>query len=138
MVIKFIDRLVKILERVGVIEDSYSFRYEGRGVSLNQYYSQQHWTQRARIKKEYAKKAESFIDPVLDSDVLLNEFMMIIRYNSKHDPDNVSGFEKVVMDRLKERGNIIDDSKKYYKLFCIIPDDSLKHNEFIFNLIKIK
>ena len=136
--IKFIVRLLEILKRVGIVQETYNFTHFGRGVSLNQYYSQQHWTQRARIKKEYSALAEVFISKELDDSILINEFMMIIFYNSKHDPDNVSGFEKVVMDRLKERGNIIDDSKKYYKLFCVIPDESLSHNQFVFKLIKLK
>lgn len=134
--IKFIKRILSFLKKTGTIKDIYSFRYIGRGVSLNQYYSQQHWTQRARIKKEYAKIAEEFISPVLERGELIERFAMVIFYNSKHDPDNVSGFEKVVMDGLKERGNIIDDSKKYYRLFAVIPNDELQHNEFIFQLIK--
>lgn len=116
--------------------ETYTVEYNGKGVSLNQYYSQGHWSQRHGIKKKYKPEFEELIEEV--GIPKMTEFGLVIYYNSRHDPDNVIGFEKIFMDCLKEMELIPDDSKHYYKFCAVIPDLDLPNNTFLFNLQKIK
>lgn len=109
--------------------------YKGKGVSINQFYSQGHWTTRNNIKKEYKPIFEKMIE---EKEVpKMNEFALLIRYNSRHDPDNVTGMEKIFVDSLKSMNVIEDDSKKFYKFYGVYPDLTLEPNTFIFNIFKI-
>lgn len=116
-------------------KEQISIVYEGKGVSINDFYSQGHWTKRNKIKKEYKPIFSKLINssgiPEMDS------FAIIIEYNSRHDPDNVTGIEKLFVDTLKDEGRIIDDSKKYYKFYGVTPNLELKSNTFIFNIYNL-
>lgn len=130
-------RFVKLFTKFNWIKDSYTLRYKGKGVSLNNFYSAGHWSKRHSLKKKFTPIFKDIFDKKLKGE-FLNEFALVIFYNSRHDPDNVTGLEKLFMDSLRSFGYVTDDSKKYYKLFCVIPDESLETNEFNFLLIKLK
>lgn len=117
--------------------------YTGRGVSLNKFYSQGHWSTRSNIKNIYRKIFIKLLDE--NKDIRwIDKYFLSIYYNSAHDPDNVIGMEKVFTDSLKQEkdrsGNIIyegyikDDSKKYCRGVVILPDESLPRNTFKFVL----
>lgn len=135
MIVTLIKRVLKLLKPFITV---HAFKYVGKGVSLNDYYSQGHWSSRNSIKNKYSKVAKTIIEESgLKEGEVVDKFAMIIFYNSRHDPDNVAGFEKIVTDELKTRGNIQDDSRHYYKLFAVIPDMSLPMNTFNFSFINI-
>jgi hypothetical protein len=117
--------------------------YSGRGVSLNKFYSQGHWSTRSNIKNTYRKVFTELLDN--NKDIRwVDKYFLAIYYNSAHDPDNVIGMEKVFTDTLKQEkdkaGNIIykgyiqDDSKKYCRGVSIFPDEQLPKNTFKFVL----
>lgn len=117
-------------------EECFNVLYEGQGVSLNKFYSQGHWSVRNNIKNKY----KPIITLLLKEAKVpkMDEFGLVIEYNSRHDPDNVTGMEKLFVDSMKENGLIIDDHKKYYKFYCVTPNLELANNTFIFKIYKIK
>ena len=87
----------------------YTITYKGKGVSLNAFYSQGHWHKRNAIKNEYGAIFRSLLQeakvPKLD------KFNMVIRYNSRHDLDNIVGMSKILVDTMKkkkdDKGNVL-------------------------------
>ena len=147
----FDDIYEEFLEELKDNYKSFTIRYEGKGISLNDFYSQQHWSVRDKIVKKYKPMFRDLLTKELGSLELgqaerLDEFVLILEFWSRHDTDNIVGLEKVFMDALKQNdrkgkeqdGWVIDDHKKYYKFFGIKPNDSFKNNEFVFHLIKLK
>lgn len=116
--------------------------YKGKALSLNDFYSQGHWSKRSSVKNKYKAIFTALIE---DSPLAwMDKFYLIITYNSRHDPDNVVGMEKIFVDTLKQDtrdgdiikdGYIIDDNKNFFKGLCIFPDDTLDRNTFRFILI---
>lgn len=131
---KFIVRLLKIFSRLGFIGKIVSFKYEGEGLSLNKFYSQGHWRTRQNIKKEYKEIFDKVIEPAIGK-VFLDNFYILIFYNSRHDCDNVIGMEKVFTDCLKDK-IIAGDSRVNYKGLMIFFDLTLPKNTFEFILIE--
>lgn len=143
---KFILRILNLSKRIGLILDTYSITYQGKGVSVNDYYSAKGWWHRNKIKKEYS---EIFDNLIRKSKIQwMDEYCLIIFYNSNHDPDNVVGLSKIFVDEIKQqtdkqgdiikKGFIKDDSPKYCKFFAVVPDKKLTKNTFEFRLLKIK
>lgn len=143
---KTIERIINLFLRFGILKSVVKVRYEGQGVSLNDFYSGKHWYMRKRIKDKYGK----IFNELTDSSEIewMNEFMIVAFYNSRHDVDNVIGLEKILLDSIKQgkdnsgeiirQGYCIDDSRKYYKGVCIFYDEDLPLNAFEFLIIKIK
>ena len=130
---KVIRRLIELFARLGIIGGHTKLVYTGELFSLNQLYSSGHWRTRSNLKKKYREIFGSLIKEY--NPVKKNKFSLIIFYNSRHDPDNITGMEKMFTDVLKTEGVIIDDSKKYYKLYCVVPDSSLPKDTLNFYLI---
>ena len=135
---------IKQAQELGILNDVVEITYTGKGVSLNDFYSQGHWSKRSQIKKKYRK----IFDVLLEESKLqwLDKFYLLITYNSRHDPDNVIGMGKVFVDALKQESNkagdiiregyIREDDKRYYRGVAVFPDESLPMNTFKFLLIE--
>ena len=109
--------------------------YTGKGVSLNQFYSQGHWSKRSRIKNQYKEIFEELLKG--GKIKWMDQFSLLILYNSRHDCDNIVGLSKIFIDTLK--GSYIqEDSKKFYRGISIFVDESLQLNTFEFYLIQVK
>lgn len=118
----------------GKIKSYKVLEYSGDLFSLNDLYSSGHWRTRSNLKKKYR---EIFSDLIDDCDVqnINGKFSLIIFYNSRHDPDNITGMEKMFTDVLNNKGVISNDSKSFYKMFCVVPDSTLPSNTLNFYLI---
>lgn len=117
--------------------------YTGKGVSLNDFYSQGHFSKRNEIKKKYA---EIFNKLILEEKVEpIEKYILTCYFNSRHDTSNVSGMVKIFEDTLAGVHNrrkgigfyeyprmIPDDSKKYCLGIEIYPDLELPLNTFKF------
>ena len=122
---------------------SWEIVYSGEGVSLNDFYSQGHFSKRMNIKNKYSA---IFRKLIVDAGVeRIDKYSLSCIYRSRHDPSNVSGMIKLFEDTLagnKSRGRVSykynplieDDSKLYCKKIEIIPDLSLPNNTFKFIL----
>jgi antitoxin component YwqK of YwqJK toxin-antitoxin module len=113
--------------------DSYTIRYEGAGISNNEFYAGKHWTVRAGIKKKYAKIFSWLIKGKAKK---YDTIGMVLFYNSRHDTDNVVSLQKLLIDSLKGK-YIKDDSTKYMKFTAQVFDPTLPHNTFEFVIIKL-
>ena len=116
--------------------------YTGKGLSLNDFYSSGHWHSRKQKVDKYKALMWNMITSKPEMR-FIDKFMLVIRYNSQHDVDNVVGMEKVFMDALKPHKDkedyenyIREDDKRYYKGMLIFPDVSLPHNTFVFALFE--
>jgi len=130
--IGLISRIIRLLIKLGVLKCAYKCVYTGKGVSLNEFYKQGHWSKRSRIKNQYRELFENMIDKAKIK--WMDQFSLVMFYNSRHDPDNVVGMEKVFMDTLKGK-YMEDDNKKFFRGFAIFPDESLPMNTFEFYLL---
>lgn len=124
--------------------ECYTINYKGPIYSNNDAQSKA-WQKKAGIVSKY----KTMFGWLLKEAKLpwFEEFALVIHYNSRHDPDNISSFAKIFTDAFKQvekkgeivqKGYVADDSKKYFKLLAIVPDDSLDTNSFKFQLIKLK
>lgn len=118
----------------------YEIDYKGKGISLNDFYSSSHWRTRHNIKTKFKPLFKGLIREVLEYKSI-KKFALVFEYNSRHDTDNVTGTEKLFVDALKEDksgdGWVIDDAKKYYKMYLVKPNEELEKNTFRFKLIDL-
>ena len=76
----------------------YKIKYTGKLISNNQFYSGLHWAVRNKIKNEYR---EVFSDLLLTNRVsAFEKFDLTMRYNSRHDCDNLIATVKLFVDTL--------------------------------------
>jgi hypothetical protein len=131
---EIIRRLIKLFGRLGIINGYTNLEYSGELFSLNDLYSSGHWRTRANLKKKYREIFSDLIQKYKMNPV--KTFSLVIFYNSRHDPDNITGMEKMFTDVLRSEEIITDDSKAYYKLYAVVPDLKLPKNTLNFYLIE--
>jgi hypothetical protein len=141
--IKWILKGIEFLQGIGILGKVVEIEYQGQGASLNDFYSQGHWSKRSQIKKKY----RAIFDVLLSESRAewMAQFYLVIFYNSRHDVDNVIGMEKVFVDALKrdvdKEGNVLregyvaDDDKRYFRGVAVFPNENLPKNTFQFLLI---
>jgi len=111
------------------------YKYQGQGVSTNDYYNSGGWWKRNKLKNDYKP---IIVDLIKDSLLgkKLDQFGLIIFFNSRHDTDNVIGFGKIFVDVLKDELDIlVEDNRHKYKLCACVPDLTLPMNTFEFIVI---
>ena len=107
--------------------------YSGKVFSLNDLYKQGHWSIRSKLKNEFK---EIFTDVMIKAKVKkMNNFYLILFFNTRHDTDNMVGMTKVFADTMKGV-YVKDDTKDYYKGLCIFPDPTLKHGNIEIILVE--
>ena len=123
---------LKFLLKLKIFDCIYPIVYSGKGVSLNQYYSGGHWSYRSKLKNKYK---EIFEELLSSYDIKpMEQFSLVVFFNSRHDTDNVTGLTKLFIDTLKGV-YIEDDNKKYFRFYGVVPDEKLPTNTFEFYLI---
>lgn len=100
----------------------YEIVYSGQGFSLNDFYSQGHWTQRNKIKNEFGYKFHNLIDKYNVEP--FNKYELEFVYNSRHDVTNTIGMIKVFEDTLTGGRNKKNGTNKYP---ILLQDDSPDH-----------
>ena len=121
--------------------------YKGQAFSLNDFYSQGHYSVRNNIKNKYGKIFRSLIDEA--GVPPMQQYKLSLKFNSRHDPSNMAAMIKVFEDcmvGMKKRKTgeytypplVPDDSKVYCKGIYIEPDLRFKTNTFKFTIHKIK
>lgn len=133
LVKKLVLRILLLLKRLNFIKNVYSVTYRGKIFSLNDLYRQGHWGVRKSLKNRYKS---DFLALLQEGEVkFCNKFYVAIFYNTRHDPDNVIGVAKVLVDSMKDI-YIPDDNKKFYKGIMIFPDETLDKNTVEFLIIE--
>lgn len=126
------DCVSDVFSRYRDVQNVFKVVYNGKGVSLNDYYSAGHWSKRSNLKNKYKKIFNDLFDTAeLEH---MNKYSIIIRYNSRHDVDNVTGLEKIFVDTLRETW-VREDNKKYYRGYMVFPDEKLPKNTFEFYIV---
>lgn len=138
-----IRRILRFLRNLKVLT-VYTVVYQGKGVSSNDFYEQKHWGTRLALKHKFEKIFQVHLLKVRLPKI--DQYAVVLFYNSRHDPDNCGGFLKIFLDTLKEKrlkgklikkGYVIDDSSKYCKGTMQIFDSTLPTNTFEFQIIEI-
>jgi len=112
----------------------YVAEYQGKVTSLNDTNGQS-WRKRADATNKFhgifkILMLEAKFKP-------LKKFRLDVRYNSRHDCDNIVFVAKVFVDTMK--GDYIkNDTKEFYRGISITPDEKLKYNTFIFKISELK
>lgn len=113
----------------------YTFTYSGKVVSNNKTYSGMHWTKRNALTELWHG---TFTRLMSDAGVQpMQRFALHLRFNSRHDVDNLSLLTKWAVDAMKGR-YIPDDTKKHYRGIHVEADETLPHNTFVFTLTEIR
>lgn len=98
--------------------------YTGKGVSLNDFYSQGHFYKRNELKKKYTAIfnkliQEAGVEPI-------DKYILTCYFNSRHDTSNVSGMIKMFEDTLAGVHNR-RAGYQVYEFQRLIPDDDKSH-----------
>jgi hypothetical protein len=97
--------------------------------SLNQYYAGKHWAIRKKQKDEYSKVCKEELEKY--DYFTCSSYEIHIRYNSRHDVDNIILVSKFLSDTLVSQGIVKDDGNKYYKRLNIKIDKDLPKDTFL-------
>lgn len=109
----------------------YSIFYDGPLVSNNKFYAGVHWKVRNNIKDKYRLVFTSLLNK---KDIEpFEKFSLKMRFNSRHDVDNVVATAKIFIDTLKGKW-VPDDTKKHFVALTVEHDASLKLNTTVFDI----
>ena len=111
----------------------WTFKLKGKIISLNEWYSNTHWTVRYKKKKAFHYTFTKLLECY--ESFYVEKYTIELLYNSRHDPSNTITVIKLFEDFLVDKGIIKSDSKKNCKKITIEPDLELEHNTFIIKLI---
>jgi hypothetical protein len=126
-------RILKLLKRLGYLKNIYEIVHKGQVFSLNDLYSQAHWSKRKKLKDNFSNL---FLSLMNEGNIkFMKQFYLIVFYNTRHDTDNIVGMAKVFVDTMKDNF-VSDDDKRHYKGLCIFPDSTLNNNTVEFLIIE--
>jgi hypothetical protein len=132
---KVVVRILRFLIKIGILGRSIGFKYQGESLSLNKFYSQGHWSERNKIKKEFAEKFNLLLTKAKGS--FFEKYYIVIFFNNRLDVDNIVGMEKVFTDCMKGV-YVHNDSKQYFKGLMIFYDPFLPKQTTEFIVIEAK
>ena len=113
----------------------YEIVYNGKMISLNDFYSGKHWSARHKAKIKYR---DIFDILLLEARIKkMKEYRIEMRYNSRLDADNCITALKFLNDSLKKK-YVPEDDPRYFKGFSIDIDKRLKLNTYVFDIIQLK
>lgn len=101
--------------------------------SLNAYFNGRHWGGKVKLKKEYTEYCEAELEKY--DPFFCESYEIHIKYNTRHDVDNVILISKFLSDTLVDKGMVKDDGNKYYKRLNIQVDKELPKNT---SFVKVK
>jgi hypothetical protein len=101
--------------------------------SLNAFFNGKHWGGKVKMKKEFTQYCEAELEKY--DPFFCESYEIHIRYNTRHDVDNVILISKFLSDTLVDKGMVQDDGNNYYKKLTIAIDKEIPKNT---SLVKIK
>jgi hypothetical protein len=111
-----------------------SVTYQGKILSLNDYAGGKHWGAKEKWKnptKDFLLKAM-----LIEGFTPVENFSVRVRFNSRHDIDNIIPLEKVFVDVLKGR-YVPEDDKRFYRSLTIEYDPALPKSTFVLSLVEV-
>lgn len=132
MIGSLVRRLLSLFFKLGIYTKHYKIPYTGDITSANKIWSSGHWKIRSNTKQKFEK---IFSILLLEAKLKkLSEFSLVTFYNSRHDVDNLSTLQKILVDSMKGV-YIEDDSSKCYKSTHTVFDSSLTKGTIEFHII---
>jgi hypothetical protein len=111
------------------------FKWADIHVSLNDWYSSEHWTKRNKTKNFWHK---FFADYLPTPKPFFPKYEITLEFNSRLDASNTITMVKLCEDTLKKEGVITDDSIKYCKGIHLIPIEDMKRFSYKLTVKEIK
>jgi len=108
-------------------EGSLVFRWEGKDISLNKWYSSEHWTKRNDAKQDWHNFFKQFVPKPYP---FFPIYTITLEANSRIDLSNLITLIKLSEDTMKELGVIVDDSCRYCKKITIIHNEKMKRKSY--------
>jgi len=108
-------------------EGSLIFRWEGKDISLNKWYSSEHWTKRNDAKQDWHNFFKQFVSKPYP---FFPTYTITLHCNSRLDPSNCITMIKLCEDAMQEMGIIKNDSAEFCKGVHIIPNESMKRKSY--------
>jgi hypothetical protein len=99
------------------------FVWAEKHVSLNDWYSSEHWSKRNKTKTFWHK---FFKDSLPKEKPYFHKYTIELLFNSRLDPSNTITMIKLCEDSLQKEGIIDDDSSKHCRGIYISPCDDMK------------
>lgn len=94
------------------------FKWADKHISLNEWYSSKHWTNRNKKAKEWHEFFKSYL---LKPYPRFEKYSITLEFNSRLDPSNTITMIKLVEDMMQKEGVIINDNKDCCVGVHIIP-----------------
>jgi len=94
--------------------------------SLNAFFNGKHWGGKVKMKKEFTQYCEAELEKY--DPFFCESYEIHIRYNTRHDVDNVILVSKFLSDTLVDKGMVKDDGNKFYKRLDIRVDKEIPKN----------
>lgn len=113
------------------LEYAMVFSWADKHISLNDWYSGKHWSNRNKIKDEWCM---FFTQMIAKPYPVIEKYTMELRYNSRLDPSNTMPMLKILEDTLQKLGILKNDNKNFCKGLNLIPDESMKTNSYSITL----
>lgn len=104
--------------------DQIIFRWEGEHISLNDWYSSEHWTKRNKSAEYWHF---FFKKQLICPYPYFPKYEITLEFNSRLDPSNCITMVKLCEDMLQKEKIIENDNKKFCKGIHIIPIETMKN-----------
>lgn len=110
------------------------FKWAGKHVSLNTWYSGTHWTKKNKEIQVWHAFFKSYLTLPYPK---FNKYRIELSYNSRLDPSNVVPMIKLCEDTLQGLGIIQNDTKEFCRGIFIVPDEAMKKFSYKITVINI-
>lgn len=102
-------------------------QWADKSISLNKWYSSEHWTKRAETKKEWKEFFFNLFPKPLPT---IDKYFLTLKYNSRLDPSNTIAMVKLCEDTMQEFKMLQNDNKSFCRGISLIPDERMKGNTY--------
>jgi len=99
------------------------FSWGNKHISLNEWYSSKHWTERNKTTEYWHNFFKSFLYHPYPR---FDKYGVSLEYNSRLDPSNTITMIKLCEDMLQKEGVIENDNKQYCEGIIIQPNEEMK------------
>ncbi len=103
------------------------FSWEGKDISLNEWYSSKHWSERKKRVIEWHVFFKSFLIKPYPA---LEKYEISLEYNSNIDTSNCITMIKLYEDMMQEEKIIPNDNKLFCKKITLMPNLDMNHKSY--------
>lgn len=112
-------RVYDVVGNITITDQSIEFSWTGKDISLNEWYSSKHWSERKKRVNEWHTFFKSFLIKPYPA---FERYEISIEYNSRLDPSNTVTMIKLYEDMMQKEKIIINDNKDCCKGIKLLPN----------------